>query len=62
MKSQVFSTTADGQPAMKVKIYRGEDELVWDNELLGNFILVGTCTYGVPQIEIGFDINAMVTK
>lgn len=59
-KSQVFSTAADGQTAIEVKIYQGERELVRDNKLLGNFNLVGIppAPKGVPQIEITFDINA----
>jgi molecular chaperone DnaK len=39
-KSQVFSTAADGQTAIEVKIYQGERELVQDNKLLGNLNLV----------------------
>lgn len=59
-KSQVFSTAADGQTAIEVKIYQGERELVRDNKLLGNFNLVGIppAPKGVPQIEISFDIDA----
>ncbi|KAG8829041.1 70-kilodalton heat shock protein [Serendipita sp. 399] len=59
-KSQVFSTAADGQSAIEVKIFQGERELVRDNKLLGNFNLVGIppAPKGVPQIEITFDINA----
>ncbi|CAK5282350.1 unnamed protein product, partial [Mycena citricolor] len=59
-KSQVFSTAADGQTAIEVKIYQGERELVQDNKLLGNFNLVGIppAPKGVPQIEITFDIDA----
>jgi len=59
-KSQVFSTAADGQTAIEVKIFQGERELVRDNKLLGNFNLVGIppAPKGVPQIEITFDINA----
>jgi molecular chaperone DnaK len=59
-KSQVFSTAADGQTAIEVKIFQGERELVRDNKLLSNFILVGTppAPKGVPQIEITFDIDA----
>jgi molecular chaperone DnaK len=58
-KSQVFSTAADGQTAIDVKIYHGERELVRDNILLGNFDLVGIppAPKGVPQIEITFDID-----
>ncbi|KAJ7503013.1 heat shock protein 70 family [Mycena galericulata] len=59
-KSQVFSTAADGQTAIEVKIFQGERELVADNKLLGNFNLVGIppAPKGVPQIEITFDIDA----
>ncbi|EIM80579.1 heat shock protein 70 [Stereum hirsutum FP-91666 SS1] len=59
-KSQVFSTAADGQTAIEVKIYQGERELVRDNKMLGNFNLVGIppAPKGVPQIEITFDIDA----
>jgi molecular chaperone DnaK len=59
-KSQTFSTAADGQTAIEVKIYQGERELVRDNKLLGNFNLVGIppAPKGVPQIEIAFDIDA----
>jgi len=59
-KSQTFSTAADGQTAIEVKIYQGERELVRDNKLLGNFNLVGLppAPKGVPQIEITFDIDA----
>jgi len=59
-KSQVFSTAADGQTAIEVKIFQGERELVKDNKVLGNFNLVGIppAPKGVPQIEITFDIDA----
>lgn len=59
-KTQTFSTAADGQTAIEVKIYQGERELVRDNKLLGNFNLVGIppAPKGVPQIEITFDIDA----
>jgi molecular chaperone DnaK len=59
-KSQVFSTAADGQTAIEVKIYQGERELVRDNKLLGNFNLVGIppAPKGVHQIEITFEIDA----
>ncbi|KAI0262650.1 Hsp70 protein-domain-containing protein [Russula aff. rugulosa BPL654] len=59
-KSQVFSTAADGQTAIEVKIFQGKRELVRDNKLLGNFNLVGIppAPKGVPQIEITFDIDA----
>ncbi|EPQ55171.1 heat shock protein 70 [Gloeophyllum trabeum ATCC 11539] len=59
-KSQTFSTAADGQTAIEVKVYQGERELVRDNKLLGSFNLVGIppAPKGVPQIEITFDIDA----
>ena len=59
-KSQTFSTAADGQTAIEVKVYQGERELVRDNKLLGNFQLTGLppAPKGVPQIQISFDIDA----
>jgi molecular chaperone DnaK len=59
-KSQVFSTAADNQPAVGVRIFQGEREMATDNKLLGNFELVGipSAPRGVPQIEVAFDIDA----
>jgi molecular chaperone DnaK len=59
-KSQVFSTAADNQPAVTIKICQGEREMASDNKLLGNFELVGIppAPRGVPQIEVTFDIDA----
>ncbi|CAG8632130.1 8544_t:CDS:2, partial [Acaulospora morrowiae] len=59
-KSQVFSTAADGQTKVEIKVYQGERELVRDNKLLGNFQLGGIppLPKGVPQIEVTFDIDA----
>ena len=59
-KSQVFSTAADGQSAVEIRVFQGERELVRDNKLLGNFTLVGIppAPKGVPQIEVTFDIDA----
>ncbi|KAJ5542266.1 hypothetical protein N7535_004688 [Penicillium sp. DV-2018c] len=59
-KSQTFSTAADMQTAVEIKVYQGERELVRDNKLLGNFQLVGIppASRGVPQIEVTFDIDA----
>lgn len=59
-KSQVFSTAADGQTAIEVKVYQGEREMCRDNKLLGNFSLTGLppAPKGFPQIQISFDIDA----
>ena len=59
-KSQVFSTAADFQTAVEIKVYQGERELVKNNKLLGNFQLIGIppAHRGVPQIEVTFDIDA----
>ena len=59
-KSQVFSTAADNQPAVTIKICQGEREMAADNKLLGNFELVGIppAPRGIPQIEVTFDIDA----
>ncbi|KAI8060017.1 hsp7-like protein [Gongronella butleri] len=59
-KSQIFSTAADGQNAVDIKVYQGERELVRDNKMLGNFQLTGIppAPRGVPQISVEFDIDA----
>jgi len=59
-KSQTFSTAADGQTAIQVKVYQGERELTRDNKLLGDFQLTNLppAPKGVPQIQISFDIDA----
>ncbi len=59
-KSQIFSTAADNQPAVTIKICQGEREMASDNKLLGNFELVGIppSPRGIPQIEVTFDIDA----
>jgi len=59
-KTQVFSTAADNQPQVQIKVMQGEREMANDNKLLGNFDLVGIppAPRGVPQIEVGFDIDA----
>ncbi|XHG03306.1 hypothetical protein AWENTII_006617 [Aspergillus wentii] len=59
-KSQTFSTAADYQTAVEIKVFQGERELVKDNKLLGNFQLVGIppAHRGVPQVEVTFDIDA----
>merc|ERR1719150_2747117 len=59
-KSQVFSTAADGQTQVELKVHQGEREMAKDNKLLGQFQLVGIppAPRGVPQIEVTFDIDA----
>ncbi|KAJ7544080.1 hypothetical protein O6H91_09G064100 [Diphasiastrum complanatum] len=59
-KSQVFSTAADGQTQVGIKVLQGEREMAADNKLLGQFDLVGIppAPRGVPQIEVTFDIDA----
>ena len=59
-KSQVFSTAADNQPAVTVRVIQGEREMANDNTELGRFDLVGipAAPRGVPQIEVTFDIDA----
>nr|AGO01990.1 heat shock 70kDa protein 9 [Monopterus albus] len=59
-KSQVFSTAADGQTQVEIKVCQGEREMATDNKVLGQFTLVGIppAPRGVPQIEVTFDIDA----
>merc|ERR1712224_746390 len=59
-KSQVFSTAADNQTQVGIKVFQGEREMAADNKMLGNFDLVGLppAPRGVPQIEVSFDIDA----
>jgi len=59
-KSQVFSTAADGQTQVGIKVLQGEREMAADNKLLGQFDLVGIppSPRGSPQIEVTFDIDA----
>jgi molecular chaperone DnaK len=59
-KSQVFSTAADNQTTVTIKVFQGEREMAMDNKLLGSFDLSGIpmAPRGVPQIEVTFDIDA----
>ena len=59
-KSQVFSTAADGQTAVTVRIATGNRPMFNDNKLLGNFNLDGIppAPRGVPQIEISIDVDS----
>ncbi len=58
-KSQVFSTAADNQTAVTIRVLQGERQMADDNVELGRFDLVGipTAPRGVPQIEVKFDID-----
>ncbi|KAJ4840429.1 Heat shock 70 kDa protein A [Turnera subulata] len=59
-KSQVFSTAADNQTQVGIKVLQGEREMAVDNKLLGEFELTGIppAQRGLPQIEVTFDIDA----
>jgi molecular chaperone DnaK len=59
-KSEVFSTAADSQTSVEIKVYQGERALARDNRLLGVFQLVGIppAPRGIPQVEVTFDIDA----
>ena len=59
-KSQVFSTAADNQPSVEIKVFQGDREFAKDNRLLGNFVLsdIPAAPRGTPQIEVSFDIDA----
>jgi molecular chaperone DnaK (HSP70) len=59
-KNQTFSTAADSQSAVTIKVFQGEREMAADNKVLGNFDLTGipAAPRGVLQIEVTFDIDA----
>jgi molecular chaperone DnaK len=59
-KAQVFSTAADSQTQVQIKVLQGEREMAADNKLLGEFDLIGIppAPRGIPQIEVSFDIDA----
>lgn len=59
-KSQIFSTAADNQTAVTIRVAQGERPMFVDNKNLGQFDLVGIppAPRGVPQVEVTFDIDA----
>ncbi|MBT4604641.1 molecular chaperone DnaK [archaeon] len=59
-KSQIFSTAADNQPAVTIRVAQGERSMFNDNKVLGQFDLTGIppAPRGVPQIEVAFDLDA----
>lgn len=59
-KSQVFSTAADNQTSVEIKVLQGEREMAKDNMTLASFSLVDIppAPRGVPQVEVTFDIDA----
>lgn len=59
-KSETFSTAADNQPSVTIKVYQGERKMAADNRLLGQFDLEGIppAPRGMPQIEVEFNIDA----
>jgi molecular chaperone DnaK len=59
-RNQTFSTAADNQPQVEIRVLQGEREMANDNRELGRFILDGipTAPRGVPQIDVTFDIDA----
>ena len=59
-KKQTFSTAADNQTQVSIRVFQGEREMASDNKYLGQFELVGIppAPRGMPQIEVTFDIDA----
>jgi molecular chaperone DnaK len=59
-KTQVFSTASDSQPSVEIVVLQGERPMARDNRILGTFTLDGIppAPRGMPQIEVGFDIDA----
>ena len=58
-ESKIFTTAADSQTSVQVRVFQGEREMAEGNELLGEFMLSGIppAPAGTPQIEVGFNID-----
>ena len=59
-KKQIFSTAADNQPAVTIRVLQGERKMANDNKEIGRFDLsdIPPSPRGMPQIEVSFDIDA----
>lgn len=59
-KKQIFSTAADNQPAVTIRVLQGERKMANDNKEVGRFDLtdIPPAPRGLPQIEVAFDIDA----
>ena len=59
-KSQIFTTAGDNQSTVEIQVFQGERPMASDNVALGSFLLTGIppAPRGVPQVEVGFDIDA----
>lgn len=59
-KKQIFSTAADNQPAVTIRVLQGERKMASDNKEIGRFDLsdIPPAPRGMPQIEVAFDIDA----
>ncbi len=59
-KSEIFTTAADGQPAVEIHVLQGERTMASENKSIGKFNLDGIAPAprGIPQIEVAFDIDA----
>ena len=58
--SKTYSTAADNQPQVDIRICQGERKFIADNKIIGDFVLDGIlpAPRGIPQIEVTFDIDA----